>query len=208
MTGADLSYAGAVSTRRALHRAAVRLFGSWSAALEAAGVPPDSVRRRRHWSRETILDRIVQLAAMGADLSWTAVSSGPDRAMASAAVKRCHFGSWKAALEAAGISSGSGVSRQKRWTEEDILEAVRARRTESLPLNAKAVERDAPALFAAARRRFGSWSGTLIAAGVDPSTIALRRARSGTVRPDVMAHGGTPPPNRQIIGDDMLEYEP
>jgi len=174
-TGADLSYSGAAAARPALHRAATRLFGSWQAALIEAGVNPEMIRRRRCWTDEAILEKLRQMAARGADFSWTAVASGPDRALAAAAVKKCRFGSWQAALCAAGVAETTAVRRIRRWDARTVEAAISRRRLEGLPLNAKAVEREEPSLFAAARRRFGSWNAALMAAGVDPATVVVRK---------------------------------
>ncbi len=179
-TGADLSYSGAGAARPALHRAAIRLFGSWQAALTAAGVNPEMVRRRRQWTSEAIVERLRQMAARGADLSWTAVAYGPERALAAAAVKKCRFGSWQAALGAAGVATEVNARRIRRWDARTIEEAIRRRRIEGLALNAKAVEREEPALFAAGRRRFGSWNAALMVAGVDPATVMMRRSTPAT----------------------------
>lgn len=173
--GADLSYTGARGARSNLHRAAVRHFGSWRRALESAGVDPNTVGRRRRWTNALILERIQHLARLGGDLSWTAVVKSPDRAMALAAVRSCHFGSWQEALRRAGVAKNAVTRRIGRWTRWDVVDAIRQRRHESLPLNAKAVEKETPALIAAARRRFGSWTEALRAAGVEPETVVLRK---------------------------------
>lgn len=177
-TGADLSYSGVAEARGSLHSAGVRLFGAWHAALVAAGVNPATVRRRRRWTSEAVVQRIRQLADSGADLSWTAVAHGPDRALAAAAVKQCRFGAWETALSEAGIRDTSPLRRTRRWDARTIRAAILARRQEGLAVNAKAVERDEPALIAAARRRFGSWSGALEHAGIDPELVSLRRSSS------------------------------
>jgi len=179
--GADLSYSGVRASRASLHRAAVRRFGSWRAALMAAEVNPDRVRRRRCWTDVAIVERIRQLAQRGSDLSWTAIVHSPDRALAAAAVRSCHFGSWQAALREAGVGDPSLVRRVARWDTDSVVATIRRRRAESLPLNAKAVEKELPSLFAAARRRFGGWNEALRAAGVDPETVVLRKVRRSAV---------------------------
>jgi len=141
------------------------------------------VRRRRRWTDGAILERIRQLVERGSDLSWTAVVHSPERALAATAVRSCHFGSWQAALREAGVGDPSSVRRITRWDTEAIVATIRRRRVESLPLNAKAVERELPALFAAARRRFGSWNEALRAAGIDPATVVLRKVRRASGAP-------------------------
>jgi hypothetical protein len=142
-------------------------------------VDPHAVRRRRRWTREAILDRIRDLASGGADLSWTAVAHGSDRALAAAAVKPSGFGSWDAALGEAGVGDVAMLRRSRRWSARTIVAAIARRRGDGLQLNAKAVEGDEAALITAARRRFGSWSAALEAAGVDPDLVAIRPGTRG-----------------------------
>jgi len=172
--GADLSYSGAASSRSSLHSAGVRLFGSWHRALCEAGVDADAVRRRRRWNRQAILERIRHLASGGADLSWTAMAHGPERALVAAAVKPSGFGSWDAALGEADVGDVEVLRRSRRWSARTIVSDIVRRRRDGLQLNAKAVERDEPALITAARRTFGSWSAALVAAGIDPDLVAVR----------------------------------
>ncbi len=172
--GADLSYSAVHRDRGALYAAAIRLFGDWSSALRESGVTPARVRRRQRWTDEGLIERIASMAAAGHDLSWTAVINGPDRMVAYAAARSCHFGSWQAALAAAGITERT--RRRRRWDARSISRAVLTRRREGLPLNAKAVERDEPALIAAARRIFGTWNDALKASAIDPETVALRKS--------------------------------
>ncbi|HLL89199.1 MAG TPA: hypothetical protein VK324_07840, partial [Tepidisphaeraceae bacterium] len=52
-----------------LYRAAVRAFGSYDAALAAAGVDPDSARRRRAWTKPAVLDALRAFHAAHGTLS-------------------------------------------------------------------------------------------------------------------------------------------
>jgi hypothetical protein len=172
--GENLSYVDVARRRVALLRAATRYFGSWKAAVEDAGVAYDDVRKYHSWTRECIVERIRDLQARGVDLSWRHVSSVVDPRLAAAATKRKHFGSWRKALEAAGISYKE-VRRYRQWTDEAIIEGIRARYTAGLELNAKSVEDSDIALITAARRRFETWHKALEAAGLDYRVIVLRR---------------------------------
>lgn len=172
--GEDLSYAGVAHTRIALLRAATRYFGSWKAAIEFAGVPYDDVRKYRSWTRERIIDQIRDMHQQGVDLSWRHVSTMVDPQLAAAATKRKHFGSWSRALEEAGIAY-SEVRRYRQWNDDAIIESIRARHAEGLDLNAKSVEETDITLITAARRRYESWHKALEAAGLDYTSIVLRR---------------------------------
>ena len=45
--------------------AGIRYFGTWRAAIEAAGIPYDSVRKYRDWSKERIIETIQRLEKDG-----------------------------------------------------------------------------------------------------------------------------------------------
>ena len=77
-----------------LTSAARRHFGQWRRAVEAAGLEPT----RRIWSREMIIAEILKRRAEGRSLS-----SGNRHNINLAAAAVRHFGSWTAALEAAGV---------------------------------------------------------------------------------------------------------
>ena len=51
--------------------AGIRYFGTWRAAIEASGIPYDSVRKYRDWSKERIVETIQRLEKDGVDLSFT-----------------------------------------------------------------------------------------------------------------------------------------
>src|SRR6201999_1323382 len=45
--------------------AGIRYFGTWRAAIEASGIPYDSVRKYRDWSKERITETIQRLQKEG-----------------------------------------------------------------------------------------------------------------------------------------------
>lgn len=171
--GEDLSYSGMSRNDLSLLRAAARYFGSWQEAVERAGLDYAEIRKYRVWTDERILARIRELSAQGADLSWRHVSMKLDPGLAAAAAKKGHFGSWKAALEQAGLDYEQ-IRRYKDWSEEEVLRRLRDRHAEGRPLNAKTMERENVPLITAARRRFPSWDRALSAAGLDHRGIVLR----------------------------------
>jgi DNA-binding CsgD family transcriptional regulator len=138
-----------------------RAFGSWNAALQAAGFDRP---RPPAYSDQEILD------ALRADARRRGVSSlssqwdgHPDRN-----VIAHRFGSWNAALTAAGLAP-----RRVRpdWSDEQILDGLRRFATDhGRPPRARdrvgSLGRyPSPAL---AVSRFGSWSAALVAAGLQP----------------------------------------
>jgi len=77
-----------------IENAARRHFGQWRRAIEAAGLEPT----RRIWSRELIISEILKRRDEGKSLS----SGNRHNINLNAAAGR-HFGSWTAALQAAGV---------------------------------------------------------------------------------------------------------
>lgn len=80
-----------------------RHFGSWAAAVEAAGFDYDRCRRRHRWTREGILATIKQLHADGALLSTSGLKRSGWASLVATAAKPSMFGSWRDAVECAGI---------------------------------------------------------------------------------------------------------
>jgi len=171
--GWPLSYSTIERENLRLMRAACYYFGTWQKAVEAAGIVYADVRKPRHWTKEAILARIRELYAGGHDLSWTHVSRVADPQLASVAIQKNRFGSWRAAVEAAGFDYEE-VSRYRRWSPERVIEEVRTLAHDGQPLNSKAVQRQHCALFTAGRRHFGSWDRALTAAGLDPAEARRR----------------------------------
>jgi hypothetical protein len=162
-----------------LHRlfdAGMRLFGSRAKALAAAGIerrPKPSEQSRRR----AVLERLRALHAAGQDISISGLrfKAGLAGLWARAVTL---YGTYAAAVEAAGIDYTS-VARQRRWTPEAVLDALRARDRER---RSPAPNRPPPSLSAglhsAATRLFGSYWAACAAAGVDPKArrASTRRA--------------------------------
>ena len=188
--GEDLNYATIAQNQVALLRAATRYFGSWKAAVEEAGIGYEEIRKYKTWTRERILDRIRELNKKGEDLSWRHVSTVVDPQLAAAATKRKHFGSWRAAIEAAGLKYGD-IRRYQEWNEQAVINKLQQLHAQGKDLNAKSMEELDITLITAARRRFDSWDKALTAAGLDYKKIVLRtpfkRRKKKDIPPKVAA---------------------
>jgi len=55
-----------------------------------------------------------------------------------------------------------------RWSEQEILQAIRARLQEGKRMNPGAVGAEDDPLYRAAMRRYGSWRNALLVAGLNP----------------------------------------
>ena len=172
-TQQDLSYSGMSRENLPLLRAATRYFGTWQEAIEFAGLNYEDIRKYKVWTNDRIVERIRELHAKGEDLSWRHVSLTLDPSLAAAATKRSHFGSWKAALEEAGLDYDQ-IRRYRDWSDEEVLRRVRDLYAQGKRLNAKSMEQENITLITAARRRFPSWDKALSAAGLDYRGIVMR----------------------------------
>jgi len=134
-----------------LLRAAQRIFGHWSSAIEAAGFDYDNIRRYRQWTRERVIARIREWHAKGFDVNWRYVATVLDPALAAAALHAGRFTSWNDALRAAGLDP-ERVSRYRRWTISTVRRELQALAQQDMPLDQDTLQREAPALLAAIYR--------------------------------------------------------
>lgn len=172
-SGENLNYSSMASNNLSLLRAATRYFGTWEAAVNFSGLDYEQIRRYKSWTRERILVRIRELNAQGVDLSWRNVCLNIDPQLAAAATKKSHFGSWREALESAGLDYDA-IRRYREWDDDRVIQMVRHMHDGGKLLNAKNVENEDITLITAARRRFDSWHQTLTAAGLDYTQIVQR----------------------------------
>ena len=104
--------------------AGIRYFGTWRTAIEAAGIPYDSVRKYRDWSKERIIETIQRLEKDGVDLSFRSMMLSKYAPMVYASIRPNHFGSWKDALTAAGLAPEE-IYRYRSWDDESIISEIR-----------------------------------------------------------------------------------
>ncbi len=83
-----------------LFNAALNYFGGWDKALQAAGISPEKVYKRRRWNSDLIKKEIKSLHKKGEDLAAPNMRKNHS-SLYSAACK--YFGTWTAAREACGI---------------------------------------------------------------------------------------------------------
>jgi hypothetical protein len=137
----------------------VRAFGSWAAGLRAAGLEPPPMRR---WSDGEIVEALRAWTARHGTppLSSDWQHAAPDHPTAALAQRR--LGSWRAALEAAGVASA-----RVAWTRERVLEAIDAHidRNGRLPLSSqwRRPDRDEIPPTHVVINRFGSWRAAIAA---------------------------------------------
>ncbi len=167
--GIDLSPTAIQQTDSALFSSARSRshFGSWRAAIEAAGLDYDDLKRvKQRWNREEILQRIREMHGQGHDLLDPKFKI-KNRSLYLAACAHRYFGSWRRAVSAAGLDHEE-MRESRVWTRTRILRTIQELSDEGRPLGWAYIEEHEPGIYRAARRKenFGSWAGALQAAGV------------------------------------------
>ena len=137
--------------------AGIRYFGTWRTAIEAAGIPYDSVRKYRDWSKERIIETIQRLEKDGVDLSFRSMMLSKYAPMVYAAIRPNHFGSWKDALIGTAGLAPEEIYRYRSWDDNSILTEIRRLKEEGADLSSKKMDETSNPLIATARRRFGNW---------------------------------------------------
>jgi hypothetical protein len=128
------------------------------------------------WTKNDILRELRRLHKNGTDLSYNGLSARMQSLVSASAY---HFGSYRRAVESAGIDY-TEVLRRPRWSKARIIALIKAarRRGEELHWSAVTHRRDelGKAAFAALQPRlFGKWHRALQAAGLDADDIACYR---------------------------------
>jgi hypothetical protein len=162
---------------QALLGAAVRAFGSWSAAVAAAACQEQgrpASRRKWTWdaARRWVLDRRRQGKPI----------TGPHVPLGLRWRVRTDTGEgWGAFVESLGIEYPLPM-KQSRWNAEKVRTLLRGRERAGLSMAEWPTREQAPRLHAEALRRCGSWSGALEAAGLDPALARAGAARKPRAR--------------------------
>ncbi len=138
----------------------VSKFGSWAEALETAGLEPG-------WSKDRIIERLQYETKLHGDpptkLDWLAQAPGRPGYKTVQGL----FGSWTAALEAAGLVAAP--PGEIKWTRERVIEALQADAKEhgshprACDWRSKGPGRPTTQVV---RRRFGSWASAINAANL------------------------------------------
>jgi len=145
---------------RTLAHAGAKFFGTWAAALAAAGLND----RVSHPTPELS-------AAPGA-------SEGPRPSEAGGRTAVCDSSTGGGDV---GNQARNKPDRQPRtyiWSSGSVLSAIQERAAAGLAMNAKAAYREDRALHSAAGRRYGNWSRALAAAGINTKSEPSREKAS------------------------------
>ena len=122
------------------------LFGSWRKALAAAGID-----RRTEWSREVVIERLKLTRGRGLPV---------DAILVNAATR--YFGTMRAACKAARVPCLTSNPPHLDWDRDMAVAAIRRRYDDG---HSWATAREDPALYAAGKRLFETWTAARAAAG-------------------------------------------
>lgn len=122
----------------------------------------------RVWTREKLVEEIKALSEQDIDLSPTAIQK-THGALFSSARSRSHFGTWRAAIDAAGLDYSTIKRIKQRWDRQTILDQIRLHHGNGEDLLHPDFKTRHRSLYlaACAHRYFGSWRRALLAAGLN-----------------------------------------
>ena len=161
---------------KSLAHAARHWFSSWNDALRCAGFDPEKHRERGpRWTCERVVRIIQDIHAGGGKVNGKAFAS-QSIVIAGAQL----FGSWDAALFAAGFDPLKIRELRRPWTPDELLQEIQRKHHAGEPLNGRQVLPST--LYIRGRSFFGSWDAALTAAGLDPATVRKGAARKGTAK--------------------------
>lgn len=187
---------------RSLYAAARRHFGSWEKALEKAGLDVEKTSPRMQWSKLKITTAIHYLREAGVPLNVLEIKedksertksilknaigkSVTGQALYRSAKSKSYFGSWKAALKAAGVDPDKVYKYTTvEWTRLKITTAIHYLHSQGVAVNGGAIQNDnseatqkllefvlgtrvtGSALYRAGMSEFKAWREALKASGV------------------------------------------
>jgi hypothetical protein len=157
------------------------------------------------WNKASIVQAIRKLHKQGVDLSYNRLAK---RQQALVSASAYHFGSYRRAVEKAGLDY-SEIIRRPRWSRQAIIIQIKRGKREGQALYWSSItkRRDelGKAAFASLQPRlFGSWDRALHAAGLDADEINLyRKWDKNTVVSDLKARVS----DNQAVNSGALQIE-
>jgi len=128
------------------------------------------------WTQEAIIREIHDLHTAGESLKTRNIRRLGYGGMLAAAYRDPSLGSWRAAVEAAGLNYEEAAARRRKWTRPRIVATITQLHQQGEDLSYAGMKQHHPYLLVAARRadNFGSWQTAIEAAGLDYEQVARR----------------------------------
>jgi hypothetical protein len=152
-----------------LLQACRRRFGTYRAALQAAGIPYAEVCRvtAPPMAAEQVVQRLQGLFEHGKDMRYSKMAQSHPRLLNAA---RTRFGSYQAAMIAAKLSYPP-TPPIRHWTADLVLKTLRQLERRGADLRFRVVKETRVPLFQAACHYFGSYLAAVRNAGIDYSQM-------------------------------------
>lgn len=192
-----------------LWKKAFAFFGSWRKAVNAAGGTAEHRRQAAQTPFSTPAKVIVELQRrvnQGQLLARREITSN-DQDKHLSIMASGFFGSWQAAVRAAGFDPKAyhqkNLNPERKYTDEkEVLAAIRRRQRQGQPLNARGLthgdHQDVPLLYTA-RKLFGGWQKAIVAAGINYQKIAKKQQDYESLKDRVYRNYST----RQEVIDEI-----
>ncbi|HEV8606132.1 MAG TPA: hypothetical protein VGQ99_12235 [Tepidisphaeraceae bacterium] len=168
--GEDLWAAALKRQQGGLYAAAKKFFGSYSKALKKAGIDPAEVARTERmrnggWCKESIVAALLERQKKGEGLGRGKVPVHLKDAA------RWHFGSYRKAVEAAGVNYDL-ICQRRLWDRGSIPKKLMELHEQGEDLSAKSMHEKHGGLMMACWREFGSYQKAVEHAGLDYAEIS------------------------------------
>jgi len=166
-----------------LFQAAQRYFGSYGAAVEAAGFDYEKIRKRKMGSQKQVIKEIQGMISKEPLYPDYVKKKHPALFIKA----RRYFGSWKDAIEATKEYLNINLDYEKikkihkKWSKENIASEIQRLYEEGKDLSVTSIRKSYPTLLWAAKKsfRFGSWENAVSAAGLDYEEIKSKQRKTG-----------------------------
>lgn len=122
------------------------------------------LKHNKKWSKEIIIEEIKKIKIIEGGVAPSIVLK-KNPSLFYAAIRKQYFGSWKIAIEAAGLSPDNEYKksgRTKIWSREKVIAMLKTMSSDEL----HSVRKLYPSLYNAACRYFSSWKKALFEAGL------------------------------------------
>ncbi len=131
---------------------------------------------RRQWTAQRIIQEIQDLHAAGESLTTTNLRHLGYGGMVTAAYHNELFGSWRAAVRAAGLDYRQVAHRRRQWTKARIIARIQQLHAQHQDISYRGIKLTQQYLLKAARRpeNFGSWQAAVEAAGIDYDEVGRK----------------------------------
>jgi hypothetical protein len=153
-----------------------RYFNDWSEAIRACGLNPDDIYLRMKWSRERIIQKLLDLHSQGKPINKQYLIKNHSRLYNAITSKR-YFNDWSEVTRACGLNPDD-ICLRKKWSRERIIQKLLDLHSVGEPMNVKYLKDKHGSLYGAikSKRYFIKWADAIKACGLEPHALSLRNS--------------------------------